>query len=280
MEFKDYYAILEIKRDASQEEVKIAYRKLALKYHPDLNPNNQQSEEKAKDLNEAYQIISDIDKRRQYDHRSAYHKSRFSDLFEKVFGSQIQNGAQKQTAAPRSYKTTTQTTHSTNTKTLEYPVSITLKEAFMGTVRNLHISGGRIEIKIPAGVKSGTQVNVKMGAKTSRIENQQEVFIKVEVLGDNRFLRKGDDLYTEVAVNLYIAILGGNVSIDTITGKGILAIPPATQPDQLFRLKGKGMPHLQQPDQYGDLYAQVKIHLPEQLTDHQKALFELLASTV
>jgi len=305
MEYKDYYTVLEINSNASQEEIKAAYRKLAWKYHPDRNKGDQLAEERLKDVNEAFRVLSDVSKRQQYDRQlksiprsplKTAHTSEeeapvnhLSKFFHKVFNTSTEDAERKKAAnhhrKDESPKTKSQSdsvkkpTSAGPQKRIEYPVKITLKEAFEGAERSIQISGRKIAVSIPEGVRTGTQVKVKIGDRLNSLAEQAEVFLIIEVLEDSRFKRKGDDLYTEVAVSLYTAILGGSVPIETFHGKGVLTIPPGTQPDQLFRLKGKGMPHLQQPEHYGDLYAQVKIHLPDQLTEHQKALFERLASS-
>jgi curved DNA-binding protein len=332
MEYKDYYGVLGVKQNATKEEIKAAYRKLAFKYHPDRNPENTHAENKLKEINEAYQALSDPLKRSQYDRvgeaygrwkrtrarntgRSKEKKQggdfnweawrakedqeqeaksgigledlfggTFSDFFRTIFNgfgrggdrenieNESQPGYQAQGNAQRS--TRQSPPHA------EHKVSITLSEAFRGTTRTIVSAGRRLEVKIPAGAKNGTKVKVRGVGPSQADGNKQDLFLSIDVLEDAKCTRKGDDLYVDAGVGLYTAILGGEVAVSCLERNFLLNIPAGTQPDQVFRLKGKGMPQMRSPSDFGDLYVQVKITLPEKLTDHQKALFEILAQSV
>ena len=304
MEYKDYYKVLGVDRKASAEDVKRAYRKLAMKYHPDRNPDNPQAEEKFKELNEAYQVLSDEQKRQRYDQlgesyshwqqRGApggfnwndwqsspqggtrvdyrdigdiFGEGAFSEFFRTIFGnmgySTPSGGGRPGGAAraPRPY---------------ERPVTISLFEAFQGTSRQFEINGRPIEIKIPAGARTGTKVRVS-NAIPDAAGSASDLYLVIDVADDPRFERKGDNLYTDVQVDLYTAVLGGEVSVPTLAGKVVLTIPPGTQPDQLIRIRGRGMPHLKTSSQHGDLFARIKIKIPHNLNDRQKELFQQLA---
>jgi curved DNA-binding protein len=297
MDYKDYYKTLGVGRKASQDEIKRAYRKLALQYHPDRNPNNKEAEDKFKDLNEAYQVLSDPEKRSHYD-RLGNDYSRwqqqgspgggfnwgqwtnqaggtrvhysgnpedifggrgggFSDFFEQIFGGGFGASDQRATRQPTAY---------------EQPVTVSLEEAYRGGARLMQLDGKRLEVRIPAGARSGTRVRMA-GAGPSG----SDVYLVVDVSQDQRFARNGDDLETEVETDLYTAVLGGEVRVPTMDGEVLLKVPAGSQPDQAIRLKGKGMPSLKNKDKRGDLYARLKVRLPKSLTPEQHALFEQLA---
>ncbi len=295
MEYKDYYKTLGVGRKASQEEIKKAYRKLALQYHPDRNPNNKEAEEKFKDLNEAYQVLSDPEKRSHYDRLGSDYsrwqqqgspgdgfnwgqwsgngggrrveytspedifsgKGGFSDFFQQIFGGGFAPAGQQRTRQPQAY---------------EQPVTVSLEEAYRGGARLMQLNGKRIEVKIPAGARSGTKVRMA-GAGPSG----GDIYLVVDVANDPRFTREGEDLETEVEADLYTAVLGGEVRVPTMDGEVLLKVPAGSQPDQAIRLKGKGMPSLKNKDQRGDLYARLKIRIPKSLTPEQQELFEQLA---
>jgi curved DNA-binding protein len=160
---------------------------------------------------------------------------------------------------------------------LEQPVEITLQEAYHGTSRVLQKDGQRLEVRIPAGSKTGTRVRMSgEGGAGSAGAPTGDLYLRVTVLLDPQFERKGDDLYTTVPVDLYTMVLGGQVHVPTMAGKVVLTVPAGTQNERSFRLRGKGMPHLRQPTQHGDLYARVEVHLPTALTPRQQDLFEEL----
>lgn len=308
MEYKDYYKILGVNRNASDEEIKQAYRKLAMKYHPDRNPGNKEAEDKFKDINEANEVLSDKKKRTRFDQLGeSYHQWQqrggsptdfhwedwftqspggrrtrvdvgdFSDIFGggggggfSDFFSAIFAGMQGQPGNVRT-STSRRAQPSQAAKAMEQPVKISLLEAYEGTSRILQFNNQKIEVKIPAGSKTGTKVRVSgVGL------NRTDIYLVVEVEKHHHFERKGEDLYTDVNVDLYTAILGGQVKVATLKGDVMLSIPPETQAGKTFRLTGRGMPHLKNPNQYGDLYAKVRITIPTQLSVEEKKLFEQL----
>ncbi len=310
MEYKDYYKILGVDKNASEKEIKRAFRRLAREYHPDVN-KTPGAEERFKEINEAYEVLSDPEKRRKYDQLGAdwqrwqrmggnpgdFDWSRwttgqpggvhvrygtpedledllggsgiFSDFFSQIFGGAGGGGVRvngfTRQARPR------------RGQDLEQPVEISLQEAYHGTTRVLQKNGHRLEVKIPAGAKTGTRVRVS-GQGGAGVAGGQagDLYLKVTVRPDPRFERKGDDLYTTVPVDLYTMILGGEVRVPTMTGHAVLTIPPGTQNGRTFRLRGKGMPRLRQPGQYGDLYAKTEVRLPTRLSDRERELFEEL----
>jgi curved DNA-binding protein len=297
MEYKDYYKILGVERNASPEEIKKVYRKLAMKYHPDRNPGNKASEEKFKEINEAYEVLRDPKKRSRYDQLgedyshwaqsggspNAYDWNQwsrqapgsaqvdfgdmgdlfdFSDFFSAIFG-----------GAP-SGRVQTSRRSSRPAASVDQPVSISLLETYQGTKRILQIGDRRLEVKIPVGAKTGTKVRVAGAAPPSRGSQAGDLYLVIEVQPDPVYERKENDLYMEVTIDLFTAVLGGQSTISTLTGNVLLTIPPGTQPGQLIRLSGRGMPLLRRPQQFGDLYVKVKVTIPRRLTEQQKTLFE------
>jgi len=312
MEYKDYYAVLGIDRKATADEIKKTYRKLAMKYHPDRNPGNTEAEDKFKEINEAYEVLSDPEKRSRYDqlgesysnwqrgggsgnfnwgdwYTQAPRQARqpqggvhveygdfedlfgsggFSDFFTQIFGGM--GGARTQTRRP---------TRPVRPQTLEYPLAISFLEAYQGARRMLQIDDRKLEVKIPAGAKTGTRVRMAGAGPAGPDGTKSDLYLVIEVAEDPRFQRDGDNLTTDVAVDLYTAVLGGQANLATPGGNVLLTIPPGTQPDQKIRLAGRGMPKVRTPNTFGDLFARVKVQLPRSLNEEQKALFEQLRNT-
>jgi len=299
MEYKDYYKVLGVDRKATQDEIKKTYRKLAMKYHPDQNRGNKQAEEKFKDINEAYEVLSDPKKREKYDMLgSSYSQwqqqggnpgnfnwnewvSRqpqgqggqvdmgdfgdfiggFSDFFSAIFGGM---GGMTGMRTP--------TRQQVRPQSVEQGVQITLEEAFRGTQRVFQIGDRRIEVKIPAGAITGTKVRMASAVPTST-GGRGDLHLVVEVVPNLRFKLDGVNLITEVKVDLYTAILGGTVKVSTLSGEVVLTIPAGTQPGQKIRLGGRGMPKIKEPQVFGDLLVVVKVDLPKKLSDKQRKLF-------
>jgi curved DNA-binding protein len=311
MEYKDYYKILGVDKNASEKDIKSAYRRLARKCHPDVNPGDAKAEERFKEINEAHEVLSDKEKRRKYDQLGADWQrwqqtggrpgdydwgrwatgrpgervhvrygtpedlqdlfggdSSFSDFFSQIFGGMgggPGSGGFRQQIRPQ------------QGQNYEQPVEITLQEAYHGTTRVLQKDGQRLEIKIPAGARTGTRVRMSgQGGQGVAGGQAGDLYLRVEVLPDPRFERKGADLYTTVPADLYTLVLGGEVRVPTMTGEAVLTVPAGTQSGRAFRLRGKGMPRLRQPDQHGDIYAKVEVSLPTRLTPRQRELFEEL----
>lgn len=322
MEFKDYYAILGVPKTATDKEIKQAYRKLARKYHPDVNPGDKAAEERFKEVNRAYEVLSDPEKRAKYDRygENWEQAERFEEaarqagfgggsrtftfdlgdlfgrsgsidsIFDTFFG-----GGRRHGPMPG--------------QNLEYGVELTLEEAYHGTFRMLELTteeacatcGGagriagaichlcqgtgallrprRLEVKIPAGVRAGSRVRVAGEGRPGLGGGPRgDLYLVVSLRPHPRFERKGDDLYTEVAVPLEDAVLGGEVAVPTLAGKQVmLKVPPLTQNGKVFRLAGLGMPHLEGKGK-GDLYARVRVVLPEELSEGERELFEQLRS--
>jgi curved DNA-binding protein len=297
MDYKDYYKTLGVERNASEEEIRKAYRKLALQYHPDRNPNDKQAEERFKEINEAYQVLSDSEKRGVYDRLGSDYSSwqrrgapgdfnwdqygggfpggvrveygdiddlfggagGFSDFFRTIFGREAQGaGTSTRTRArqqqPQGY---------------QQELDITLEEAYQGTTRVLQADGKQKQVRIPAGVRTGSKVRVA-GAGP----NGLDLYLIVEVKEDPRFERRGNDLHTTATVSVFTATLGGEADVETLSGKLKLNIPAGTQPEQVFRLAGRGMPSVKNQQEKGDLYVRLKVQIPKYLSAKQRELLE------
>ena len=313
---KDYYKILGVSRNATQEEIKKAYRKLALKYHPDRNPGDKEAEEKFKEINEAYAVLSDPEKRAQYDKFGyAGFRQRYTqeDIFRgfdigdifKDFGFTTESifdlifGRKKRRRTfsfddifGRFYEvdfetptyTKTYTAEEVKGKDIEGEIYITLEEAAKGVEKTFTYSkNGEVEkiiVKIPKGIQSGKKLRLKgKGLKGSYGGQAGDLYIKVNILEHPVFKRDGDDLSIEKRIKLTEAVLGTTVSVPTIDGKTLkVKIPPGTQSGQKIKIKGYGMPKLNSKER-GDFYISVKVEIPKYLTEKQKKLFEELAKT-
>ncbi len=309
MEYKDYYKILGVERNANKDEIKRAYRKLALKTHPDRNPGDKKAEDRFKDINEAYQVLSDPQKRARYDQLGeSYNQWQqggapaggfrwedwftnapsggnvrvevgdledilwddFSEFFRRIFG-----GTPGMDTSSRR-RNTTRRNGQTQLPDYQQDVLISLAEAYQGTSRQIQFDGHRLEVKIPPGAKTGTKVRVAKAIPTGRGGQKADLYLNIQVADDPRFEVKGEDLLTEVTVDLYTAVLGGEVTVQTLAGNVVLTIPAGTQPGQSIRLAGRGLPRLNSPSSKGDLYAHIKVKIPQKLTSREKELFQEL----
>jgi DnaJ-class molecular chaperone len=306
MEYKDYYAVLGVKKQASEKEIRQAFRRLARQYHPDVNPSNKPAEEHFKEINEAYEVLSDPEKRRQYDEMGAdweryqeYQRagpqgqggggfrtqrmrtedlddlfgeeSPYSDFFEQIFGrgGQARGGG----GTPRPQRGLD----------LEAEVEVTLEEAARGTSRVVRVAGedGRsrqLEVRIPPGVRTGTRVRVAGQGESGRAGGARgDVYLLVQVLPHSRFERKGDDLHLRMSAAMTTMLLGGEVAIPTLDSQLMLKIPAGTPDGKTFRLRGKGMPRQSRADQHGDLLVEVHAALPPRISVEQRRLIEQFA---
>jgi curved DNA-binding protein len=289
VDYKDYYKILEIDKKATQEEIKKAYRALAKKNHPDKNLGDKKAEERFKLVNEANEVLGDPEKRKQYDelgenwqqNQQAYNQQQnsnrqyyqgfgggnqedFSDFFEQFFGGRSQNFRQQ----PR------------RGGDYETEMEISLEEAFAGTSRIIQLENEKLRVTTKPGAYTDQQLRIKSkGAKGSNDANRGDLFVRIRVKENPKFIRKGNDLYQTVNVNLYDAILGNDIIVETLSGKLKIKITAGTQNGKTIRLKGKGMPIYEKPSFFGDLYILIQVQIPEKLTEKQRVLFEELKAT-
>ena len=301
MDYKDYYKILGVDKKVSQDEIKKAYRVLAVKYHPDKNPDNKMAEEQFKLANEANEVLGNTEKRKKYDELGEnwqqYEKqgnqqrgnpfgenqggqyryeadgndsfggqSGFSDFFEQFFSGGTRSGGRTQTYKGRDYET---------------EMEITLEEAYQGTSRTIQVDSEKLRITTKPGSYNDQQLRIKnKGAKGSLEDNRGDLFVRIKVKNHPDFIRKGDDLYHKQWVSLYTLVLGGEVIVNTLSGQVKIKITEGTQNEKSIRLKGKGMPIYDKKDFFGDFYLEIKVQIPDKLTDKQKELFEQLKETL
>ena len=286
---------MSIDKTAGSDEIKKAYRKLARKYHPDVNPGNEEASQLFNEINEAHAVLTDPDRRAKYDQLEAswrLHQQNKSDQdfdWDQWLTNPDSTSTELETeeGEPGSYsdffvaifKNIGQTPSlALSGRDYTQEVEISLEEAFNGATRILRIGGRRLEVKIPRGVKTGTKIRVRgEGGQAQGDGPKGDLYLEIKISPHPLFEQVGDDLYVELPVDLYTAVLGGEAMVPMLKGKIKLRIPPETHSGRTFRLKGLGMPNLKHPDERGDIYAKVMIRVPENLTDEEIALFEELA---
>ncbi|WP_135256864.1 DnaJ C-terminal domain-containing protein [Thermus caldilimi] len=271
---KDYYAILGVPRNATQEEIKRAYKRLARQYHPDVN-KSPEAEERFKEINEAYAVLSDPEKRKLYDAYgtttpppppppggydfSGFEVEDFSDFFQELFGGGLFGGMGRRTRSRKG-------------RDLRAEIALTLEEAFRGGEKVLEVGGRRVSVKIPPGIQEGSVLRLPgMGGPG---EPPGDLLLTVRLLPHPVFRLEGQDLYATLDVPAPIAVVGGKVRAPTLEGPVEVTIPPKTQAGRKLRLKGKGFPG---PGGRGDLYLEVRIVIPEHLSPEEEALWRKLA---
>ncbi len=301
MEFIDYYKVLGVDKNASQPEIKKAYRKLARKLHPDLNPNDKTAQQKFQQINEANEVLSDPEKRKKFDqygkdwqHADSFEQARqqqqqsgggfgggrsysgggqgfdesqFSDFFESMFGGgeSRQRGGQRRTAQ---YKG----------QDMNATLRLNLSDTLRSQKQTISIGDKKIRLTIPAGVEDGQTIKIAgYGGEGMNGGPKGDLLITFEVLNDTRFKRLQSDLYSTEEISLYTALLGDEITVDTLDGQVKLKVKPETQNDTKIKLKGKGLPMYKKEDQNGDLYITYKITLPTNLSEEEKELFTQLS---
>ena len=296
MAFIDYYQILGIDKNADAETIKKAYRKLARKHHPDLNPNDKEAHKKFQQINEANEVLSDPDKRKKYD--------QYGKDWQQA--EQFENARQQSGGSYRSYTGGGQHTGSgfedddafssffssmfgdqaggrrqTKFKGQDYnaELTLTLREAYTTHQQTLTVNGKNVRINIPAGVENGQVIKLKgYGAPGNNGGPAGDLYITFIIHNEPTMKRAGNDLYMNTDIDLYTAVLGGEATIDTLSGKIKLKITAGTQNGTQVRVKGKGFPVYKKEGQFGDLYVIFNVKLPVNLTDRQKELFNQLAA--
>ena len=309
MEYKDYYKILGVSKTATQDEIKKAYRKLAVKYHPDKNQGDKAAEAKFKEANEANEVLSKPDKRKQYDELGEnwqnYQQAggyanygggspggggrrssggaggfstedfyggggQFSDFFESIFGGGGMPGAGGRTSGGGR--------RASKGEDLMAEMHITLEEAFHGASRQVTIGDSKVNMKLKPGVSEGQLLRLKGKGEPGRNGGANgDLLITMHILPNNKFERKENDLYFDQPIDLYTAVLGGKIAVQGISKTVNMTIPAGTDSNKTFRLKGLGMPHYKSPETFGDAYVRVVIQTPKNLSKEEKELFEQLA---
>jgi len=295
MEFMDYYQILGVPKTATDADIKSAYRKLARKYHPDLNPNNKEAEKKFKEANEANEVLSDPDKRKKYDkygkdwqHADEIEKNRqqqsqnqrqsgrrqssedfaggdFSDFFESMFGEEARGRSSNRQTRFRG-------------QDLRAELQLDLIDVYQSHQRTLTVNGKNIRLTIPAGVEHEQTIKIA-GHGNPGVNGgpNGDLYLTFSITDHPKFKREGSNLYANVELDLYTALLGGETTVDTLDGKVKLKVAPETQSGTKVKLKGKGLPMYKKENVFGDLYLSYQVKLPTQLSEQEKALFNELA---
>lgn len=294
---KDYYDILGVSRNADEKDIKKAFRKLAKQYHPDANRDDPQAEAKFKEVNEAYEVLSDSDKRRAYDQfghgyqnfsgaggnpfggggtQVNFEDTPFADIFESFFG-----GRGRTSTRTSGFGGSPFGGMAVDGQDIEQRVSISLREAYEGTSRVITKGGGRKTVKIPAGADNGTKVRLAGEGQAGQGGGRQgDLYLVIEVEPDTTFTRDGDDLHVDLQVDMFTAMLGGAAEVATLGRPVKVKIPAGTQSGKKLRLSGKGMPKLKQSDAFGNLYAHVMVTVPENLNERQRQLVEQLRDSL
>lgn len=294
MEFIDYYKILEVSKEADEKEIKNAYRRLARKYHPDVNPNNQEANRKFQQVNEANEVLSDPEKRKKYDrygkdwrHAEEFERAAgdrgqsrrqtngddygdgfsggdFSEFFESMFGREAGQGrGRKIRFRGEDYRA---------------ELKLPLREAYRTHKQTLTVNGKNIRITVPAGIENGQTIRIKgHGGAGINGGPSGDLYITFSIPNDPVFKRDGNDLYTNQEIDLYTAILGGEIMLDTLKGKVRISVPAETQPGTRVRLKGQGFPVYKKDGAFGDLYVIYSVRIPSNLSPKEKELFSELS---
>ncbi|MCD6069469.1 MAG: molecular chaperone DnaJ [Bacteroidetes bacterium] len=296
MDYIDYYKVLGIAKTATEEEIKKAYRKLARKYHPDVNPNNKEAEQKFKEINEANEVLGNPENRKKYDqygkdwkHSEQFEKAKqqqqsqqrqytgggqdfsdmfgggdYSDFFESMFGGSTSGGR------GGAVKFRGQDYHA--------ELQLDLKDVYTTHKQTLTVNGKSIRITIPAGTKNGQEIKIAgYGGEGMNGGPKGDLFIRIRVQNSTRFRLDGNDFYANADLDLYSAVLGGEIMVDTFDGKVKLKVKPETQNGTKVKLKGKGFPVYKKDGEFGDLYITYNIVLPTDLTEKEKELFTELS---
>lgn len=297
MDYIDYYKILGVNKTASEDDIKKAYRKLARKHHPDLNPSDKEAHKKFQQINEANEVLSDPEKRKKYDqygkdwqHADQFAQARrqqqqqqyqypgsgsgsgnfddfdaggFSDFFSSLFGG---GGSRKRSSGFKGQDYSSE-------------LHLSLRDAATTHQQKLTINDKNVRITIPAGVENDQKIKLKgYGAPGVNNGTAGDLYITFKIADDPKFKRLGNDLHSAQEIDLYTAVLGGETMIDTLTGKVKLKVPPETQNGTKVRLKGKGFPVYKKAGEHGDLFVTYQVKIPTNLSEKQKELFTQLSN--
>jgi curved DNA-binding protein len=287
MAFIDYYKILGIEKKSTQEDIKKAYRKLARKYHPDLNPNDKEAEKKFKEINEANEVLSNTENRKKYD---KYGKDwKHADEFDKAQQQRQQSGSGYQDQFSSEYSDFFETMFggggrnrggSVKFKGQDFnaELHLDLKDVYETHKRTLTVNGKNIRLTIPAGIKNGQVIKIKgYGGEGLNGGPKGDLILTFRITNNTKFKRDEDNLYNTVNIDLFKALLGGEITIDTFKGKVKLKVKPETQNGTKVKLKGKGFPVYKKEGEFGDLYITYNVELPTKLNEKEKDLFNELA---
>ncbi|MFB9079710.1 DnaJ C-terminal domain-containing protein [Flavobacterium procerum] len=296
MDYIDYYKVLDVTKSATEAEIKKAYRKLARKYHPDLNPNDKEAEKKFKEINEANEVLSNPENRKKYDKygkdwkhadefektgynpnqqqsSSQYSGGDFSGFGEDFSGSDFSDFFNSMYGGGRSRSQSKYRGQDFNAE-----LELDLKAAYTTHKQNLTVNGKNIRITIPAGVENGQIIKIpNHGGPGVNGGPNGDLYITFLISNNSDFKREGNNLYADAPIDLYTAILGGETHINTFDGKVKIKVPAETQPGTKVKLKGKGFPIYKKENEFGDLYITYSIKIPTKLSDKEKELFEELA---
>ena len=295
MEFIDYYKVLGISKNAGEKEIKDAYRKLARKYHPDLNPNDKEANKKFQQINEANEVLSDAEKRKKYDqygkdwkHAEEFEKAKqsrshhepytrqgsetfsgdfgggdFSDFFQSMFGGRGEYRGSKVKFRGEDYHA---------------ELYINLIDAYQTHKQTISVNGKNIRITVPAGIENGQTIKIKgYGGPGVNDGPPGDLYITFSIAPHPRFRREGNDLYVSADLDLYKAVLGGETKIETLSGEVNVSVKPETQNGTKVRLKGKGFPVYKKEGEFGDLYITYTLKIPTALSEKEKELFTELS---
>lgn len=301
MDYKDYYQVLGVAKEATPAEIKKAYRKLAVKYHPDKNQGNKEAEAKFKEVAEAHEVLKDPEKRKKYDELGANWKhyqhqgasagspygsysqggyqfegdlndlfggggGNFSDFFQSFFGGGF-GGQTRSGSGGAGFKG----------QDYQAEATISLEEAYQGTTRMLELNGKKLRIKIKPGVSDGQMLKIKgRGAPGMQGGAAGDLYIKVSISPHPSYERKGVDLYKTVDVDLYTAVLGGKIPVETFRGTVKIAVPQGAESGKLLRLKDRGMPYYDKSENFGNMYIRINVKLPQNLSAEEVELFKQL----
>ncbi|WP_276166111.1 J domain-containing protein [Zobellia alginiliquefaciens] len=296
MDYIDYYQVLGVTKNASEKDIKKAFRKMARKYHPDVNPNDAAAEKKFKEVNEANEVLGDPEKRKKYDqygkdwmHAEQFEEAKaqqqrsrgssgqqytqdfeggdFSDFFESMFGGSggFSTGGRQQARF--------------RGQDLNAELRLNLRDAYTTQKQTLTVNGKNIRITIPAGIENGQTIKISGHGGPGRNGGPKgDLYITFSIDNNTSFKRDGNNLYKTIALNLYTAVLGGEITVDTFDGKAKLKVKPETQSGTTVKLKGKGFPIYKKEGQFGDLFITYTVQTPSDLSDQEKNLFKQLAS--